>query len=189
MKYFRSFKSLLLSALLLIFLSSCSSEIGSESFENSLVSVKLKGTPSQFSAVNIEVLDIQFRVMEDETDPNAWISLNTINTGVHDLTSLAQDHVMPLVNYEEMPSEFVYNIKLVLGEQNTATHNGIEHFLDITSEYQNASSNIIEKQLHKNTLYEFTIEFEIDNSVVLISNGNANLNPKINTVMRRMELF
>jgi len=189
MRFFRTYKTIIYSIFLLFLMSSCSKEEVTETFETSLVNVKLKGTQSLFSKVNIEVLDIQFRVLEDETDPNAWVSLNTINRGVHDLTSLTQEHVMPLVDHEEVPSGFIYSIKIVLGDKNMLIKNGVEHVLDISSEIQNASVNIIEKQLNPNMLYEFTVEFDIDKSVLFTSDGNANLNPKINTLMRRFQLY
>ncbi len=188
MIFFRTYKTFIYSVFFLFLMSSCSKEEITETYENSLVSVKLIGTQSLFSKVNIEVLDVQFKVLEDETNPNAWVSLNTINRGVHDLTSLTEDHIMPLVDFQEVPSGFIYSIKIVLGDQNTVTKNGIEYVLDISSEFQNGSENIIEKQLNPNMLYEFVVEFEIDKSVLFTLNGNANFNPKMNTVMRRFQL-
>jgi len=188
MKFLRSYKSITCSVLFLFLMSSCSKEDEAEFSENSLVSVKLKGTQSLLNEANIEVLDVQFRVLEDETNPNVWVSLNTINRGVHDLTSLTQDNVMPLVDFEEVSSDFIYSIKIVLGDQNTVIKNGVEYILNISSEFQNASENIIEKQLSPNMLYEFVVEFEIDKSVLFTADGIAKLNPKINTVMRRFQL-
>jgi len=184
----RTYKTIIYSISLLFLMSSCSKEDITETFDTSLVNVKIKGTPSLFSKVNIEVLDVQFRVLEDETNPYAWVSLNTINSGVHDLTRLTQEHAMSLVDFEEVSSGYIYSIKIVLGDQNTVMENGVEHVLDISSEFQSASENVIEKQLDPNMLYEFVVEFEIDESVLFTSDGNFNFNPKINTLMRRFQL-
>ena len=190
MKFLSHYNVAIYSLLFLFFLSSCSKEIETETFENSsLVSVKLQGTQSVLNKANIEVIDVQFRILEDETEPNAWVSLNTINTGIHDLTDITDDQVVTLVDFEEIPTGFIYSIKLVLGDQNSVLKNGIEYELDMIDGYENASENIVGKQLIANKLYEFLIEFDVDRSVSFSSDGDANLNPKISTVLRRFELF
>ena len=170
------------------FLSSCSKESATETFENSLVNVKFSSTQSDLSKLNLEVLDVQFRVLEDESNPNAWVSLNTINTGVQEITCLNQDKVLSLVDFEELSSGFIYDIKIRYGDQNTVVKNGVSHTLNVATDFQNASKNIIGKQLKANTLYEFIVEFEIDKSVEFSADGTVNFSPKMNTVMRRMQL-
>ena len=182
-------KFLLINLLVLVTFSSCSKEDESSSIENSLVNVKLVGTETQLSRLNLEILDVQLRVLEDETDPNAWLSLNTINTGIHDLTDFTGNQVITLVDFEQVPAEFIYNIKLVLGDENSLIKNGVEYVVDIESEHDNASVNILEKQLVENKLYEFTIELDIDESVLFNSENEAKLNPKTNTLMRLYNLF
>ncbi|MGB3605947.1 DUF4382 domain-containing protein [Psychroserpens sp.] len=190
MKFIQTYKAVLLSVSLLFFLTSCSDELETETFDNSsLVTVKLQGTQSVYSQVNIEVLDVQFKVLEDELDPNAWISLNAINTGSHDLASITDNRVITLVDFKEVPSEFIYSIKLVLGDQHTAVKNGKTYALDLNSEYQDTSTNIVEKQLISNKLYDFVIELNLDDSIIVSSEGKANLSPKMNTLMRLYNLF
>jgi hypothetical protein len=182
-------KTLLISLLAIVLFSSCSKEEETTPIENSLVNVKLSGTQTQLSRFNLDVLDVQLRVLEDETDPNAWISLNAINTGIHDLTNFTGNKVITLVDFEQVPSEFIYNIKLVLGDENSVVKNNIEYIIDIEAEYNNASVNILEKQLVETKLYEFTIEFNIDESVQFSSQNEVKLNPKMNTLMRLYNLF
>jgi hypothetical protein len=190
MKTLRHFKSLVICVLTLFLMSSCSNELETETFENStLVTVKLQGTPSTFDKAYLEVIDVQLRVLEDESDPNAWVSLNTVNTGIHDLTEITDDTVVTLVDFEEIPSEFIYNIKLVFGGHNTAVKDGLEYVLDIAPEYNNASTNVVEKQLISNKVYDFVLMFDVDGSIEMSSEGNANLNPKMSTEMRLFNLF
>ena len=94
-----------------------------------------------------------------------------------------------MVDFEQVPAEFIYNIKLVLGDENSLIKNGVEYVVDIESEHDNASVNILEKQLVENKLYEFTIELDIDESVLFNSENEAKLNPKTNTLMRLYNLF
>ncbi|MEH6536973.1 MAG: DUF4382 domain-containing protein [Psychroserpens sp.] len=190
MNYFHTGKTAIYSLLFLFLVTSCSKEYDTETFENSsLVTVKLQGTQSVFSKVNIDVLEVQFRVLEDKNDPNAWMTLNTINTGIHDLTNITDSQIVTLVDFDEVPSEFIYSIKLVLGDQNSAIKNSVEYVLDMAPEHENGPVNIVEKQLKANSLYEFVIEFNLDDSIELTSEGNAELNPKMNTLLRRFELF
>jgi len=185
-----NFKNLAIIVLSLFLMTSCSNELETETFENStLVTVKLQGTPSTLSKANLEVIDIQLRVLEDESNPNAWVSLNTVNTGIHDLTKITDNTVVTLVDFEEIPSEFIYNIKLVLGDNNTMVKNGLEYVLDMAPEYNNASVNIVGKQLMSNKIYDFVLVFDVDGSIEMSSEGNANLNPKMSTEMRLFNLF
>ncbi|MDP5082039.1 MAG: DUF4382 domain-containing protein [Winogradskyella sp.] len=182
-------KPFLISLLVIVLFTSCSREEDTSPIENSLVNVKFVGTQTQLSRFNLEILEVQLRVLEDETDPNAWISLNTMNTGIHDLTDFTGNHVITLVDFEHVPSEFIYNIKLVFGDENTVVKNGLEYSVDMESEYDNASVNVLGKQLVENKLYEFTIELNIDESIRFSSQNEVKLNPKMNTLMRLYNLF
>lgn len=181
-------KSILLSLLAIVLFTSCSKEVETSPLENSLVNVKLVGTQTQFSRFNLEILDVQLKVLEDETDPNAWLSLNTINTGVHDLTDFTGNQVLTLVDFEQVPAEFIYSIKIVLGDANTVVKNNIEYVVDVEHEYDKVT-NILEKQLVENKLYEFTVELNIDESVYFSEGNQVELNPKTNTLMRLYNLF
>jgi hypothetical protein len=190
MKILPNFKILVIGVLTLFLVTSCSSELETETFESStLVTVKLQGTPSIYSKANLEVIDVQLRVLEDESDPNAWVSLNTVNTGIYDLTKITENKLVTLVDFEEIPSEFIYNIKLVFGENNMAVKNGLEYVLDIAPEFDNASVNIVGKQLISNKVYDFVLVFDTDESIKMSAEGTANLNPKMSTEMRRFNLF
>ena len=182
-------KTFLISLLAIVLLTSCSKEEESTPLDNSLVNVKLVGTDTQLGQLNLEILEVQLRVLEDETDPNAWISLNTMNTGVHDLTRFSGNHVLTLVDFEQVPAEFIYNIKIVFGDNNSVVKNNLEYVVDVESEYGYASVNVLEKQLVENKLYEFTVEMNIDDSVRFSSGNEVKLNPKTSTLMRLYNLF
>lgn len=189
MTYSFNFRIVFFSLLTIVLLSSCTKEEETDTLENSLVNVNLKGTETLLNSLNLELLDVQLRVSEDLSNPNAWISLNTINTGVHDLTNYIGNTSIALVEFEEVPSEFIYNIKLVFGEDNAVVKDHVEYLLNIESEYTNASVNVIEKQLVENKLYEFTIQLNIDESIHFDSPNTVKLEPKTSTLMRRYNLF
>lgn len=190
MKRFKSYKSVVLGILTLFIFSSCSKEIEGKMFENSsLVNVKIQAAQSVFSKVNVDIQEVQFRVKEDENDPNAWISLNMSNSGVFDITQFTSNQVAILVDFDEVPSEFIYNIRLVYGDQNSAVKNGITYDLDMSPNSDYTSVNIVEKQLRSNKLYEFVVELDVDRSIHMTSEGEAELDPKTNTLLRLFNLF
>lgn len=190
MKLITSNKIAILGFLAFILMNSCSDESETEIFENSsLVSVRLQAVQSTFSQVNIDIQEVQFRVLEDENDPNAWKSLNTINSGIHDLTQFANNNTVVLVDYDEVPSEYIYSIRLILGDQNSAVKNGITYELDMSPDCEYESVNMVEKQLISNKLYDFIVEIDIDNSIQLTNEGQAELDPKMNTLLRLFNLF
>ena len=105
------------------------------------------------------------------------------------ITDFNGNQVITLVDFEQVPSEFIYNIKIIFGDENTVVKNNIEYIVDVESEYGNASVNVLEKQLVENKLYEFTVELNIDESIRFSSQNEAKLNPKTNTLIRLYNLF
>lgn len=190
MKRFKSYRTALLGVLTLFLLSSCSKEIEGKNFENSaLVSVKLQAAQSAFSKVNVDIQEVQFRLLEDENDPNAWISLNMSNSGIIDITQFSNNQVAVLVDFDEVPSKFIYNIRLVFGDENSAIKNGITYDLDMSLNSEYTSVNVVDKQLLTNKLYEFIVELDVDGSIQMTNDGQAELDPKMNTLMRLFNLF
>ena len=189
MTFLQKSKSFLISLLAIVLITSCAKEEDASSIENSLVNVNLKATQTQLDKFNIEILDVQLRVLEDETDSNAWISLNATNTGIHDLTNFTGNQSITLVDFEQVPAKFIYSIKIVFGDENTVVRNNVEYVVDIDSEYDHTSVNIIDKQLVESKLYEFTILFDTDESIKFSSYSEAKLYPKTNIMMRLYNLF
>ena len=134
------FRPLIFTLSLALLLFSCSHQDDDSKFETSLVNVKLTATPSVLNSFNLDILEVQLRVLEDETDPDAWISLNTINSGIHDLTDLRNNQVISLVDFEQVPAEFIYNIKIVLGDENTAVRNGLAYELYLDNSFNDGSA-------------------------------------------------
>ncbi len=169
MKYTFKFERIVVAVLILFLCVGCSGEVDAETFDNSsLVTVKFQGTPSAFNNVNLEIVEVQFRVLEDASNPDAWVSLTTSNTGVFDLVSITGNEVLSLVDFEEVPSDFIYNIRVVFGDRNKVIKNNIEYTVAFDSQFDNASSNIVEKHLKSNTVYEFTLIFDANETDEMI---------------------
>ncbi|MBO6607690.1 DUF4382 domain-containing protein [Psychroserpens sp.] len=188
MKLITSAKPIIL-LFLVLGLFSCSKEYETETFPDSaLVTIKLQGLQSQLSSVNIEVTDIQFQLKADATEADAWLSLNTVNMGVHDLTRITGDQVVTLVDFDEVDLNHIYNMKLVYGENNSMVKQGLNYDLVIAPELDNASVNMVDRTLEANKIYEFIVEFDLDESIT-IENGIAQLRPQTSTILRRFEIF
>lgn len=190
MKVFHSYKITILSLCSFFVLSSCSKEIESQLFENSsLVNVKLQAAESTFTKVNVDIQEVQFQVLEDGNDPEAWISLNMLNSGTVEMTPYDSNQIAVLVDFDEVPSEYIYSIRLVYGHQNSAVKNGITYNLDMSPNSDYDSINLVGKQLVTNKLYEFLVELDVDRSISVTNTGEAELDPKTNTVLRLFNLF
>ncbi|SDR70061.1 protein of unknown function [Formosa sp. Hel1_31_208] len=189
MKLITTYKALFYSVLITLTLSSCSKEYETETYSNSaLVTIKLTGLPSQFSHVNIEISDIQFQVKADATDADAWISLNTVNMGIHDFCQIIGDRVVTLVDFDEVSLSHIYNLKLILGENNSLINQGLNYDLVMAPELQGATVNLVDKELNSNKIYEFVIEFDIPESIIILD-GMAQLRPKTSVTLRQFQLF
>lgn len=188
MKLITSVKPIIL-AFLILGLQSCSKEYETETFPNSaLITLKLQGLTSQLNTVNIDIADIQFQVKPNDNDDNAWISLNTVNMGVHDLAKINGDRVVTLVDFDEVDLNHIYNLKLVFGDNNSVVSQGLNYNLVMAPGTHNAAVNMVDRALDANMIYEFLVEFDLDESIS-ISNGTAELRPKTSTILRRFEIF
>ncbi len=108
--------------------------------------------------------------------------------GVYDLTRITGDQVVTLVDFDEVGLDHIYNMKLVYGENNSMIKQGLNYDLVIAPELHNASINIVDRTPEANMIYEFIVEFDLDESIT-IENGIAQLRPQTSTILRRFEIF
>ena len=174
----------------LVLLTTCSNDLDTETFDDhALVTVKFQGTPSAFTRVQLDIVDVQLRVLDDLSNPNAWVSLTTRNPGVYDITSITGNTVLALVDFEEIPSTFIHSIRVVFGNRNTVVKNNIEYTVTFDSQFDNTSTNIVGKQLKPNTVYEFTLVLDTDRSIVVNANGSVHITPNMSTNLSLFNLF
>tara|TARA_R110001592_G_scaffold20142_5_gene82023 strand:+ start:1715 stop:2293 length:579 start_codon:yes stop_codon:yes gene_type:complete len=152
---------------LTIFLS-CSSESINQDLElnKATVSVNLIGAQAEFDLVNIEVLDVQVKVIDDESVPNCWLSLNVNSKGIYNLLDLIDDSEANLVNSLKIPAGEIYEVKLVLGDNNTIVIDGKTLPLVMNSEHAKGLVVRTEKDLKSNTDYSFSINFDVKKSIL-----------------------
>mgnify|MGYP006145627163 CR=1 FL=1 len=188
MKHLQSIKSFYFTLIILACFTSCSKdEIGADVNLTS-ITVKLKSTLGELDKVYIEIEDVQFRVNENANVSDAWMSLNTINQGTYNLFDLREDSQLLLVDNFDFESTYIYEVRLVLGDNNFIDLNNVLHSLDVTDLGNATPSNLVRTQLKKNRHYDFIIDLDIDKSVSFNENENIMvLNPKLYTAIRQIE--
>ncbi|WP_179021282.1 DUF4382 domain-containing protein [Winogradskyella forsetii] len=184
MKHLKSLKIIVLSLIILISFSSCSKDDMARDEQNAAITVSLKSDTEQLNTVFLEINDVQIKVKEDGNLPNAWISLNAINTGTHNISNLTNASELLLVEHFEMNPTFIHEIRLVLGDNNSIKINDTSTSLSIA---ENASvSNLVKMEFDGNHIYQVVINLDIDGSVSFNEDENTMiLNPKLYTEIRK----
>lgn len=159
-------KSAIILCVLSIFLC-CTSEDSNQNFEieKAIVSVKLTAKGQNYEAVNVEVLDIHLLVIDDKSAPNCWLSLNAVNRGVYNLLDLKEGFEANLVNGLKIPVGDIYEIKLVLGDNNSIAIDGETLPLVMNSVHQSGLEVRMEHHLNSNASYSILLDFDVEHSI------------------------
>ena len=188
MKLLQPMKSLLFALISLVCFTSCTKDDISTDSNFSSITVKLKSTIGQLDKVYLEIEDVQLRVKESSNLPNAWVSLNAINRGTYNAFDFREDSELVLADNFEIESTLVYEIRLVLGDNNFLDINNTLHSLDVSTLGDATPSNLMTTELVKNRFYDFVIDIDIDKSVSFNEDENMMvLNPKLYTVIRQVQ--
>ncbi|WP_426432088.1 DUF4382 domain-containing protein [Winogradskyella sp. HB-48] len=149
------------------------------------ITVKLKSSNQSSSKVYLDIEDVQIKISENAENSEAWLSLNTVNQGVFNVTDFKEDNTLLLVDDFEVEATYVYEIRLVLGENNFMNINSVLHSLDLGNA---KPSNLIETQLNSKRRYDMVIDIDLGESVSYNQEENMmTLNPKLYTAIRQME--
>lgn len=152
----------------LVCFSNCSTENVNQdiNIEKSNISVKLTNTLGNYDKVFVEVLDVHVLTIDDKTVSNCWLSLNAINTGIYNLPDLTDGDEALLVDDLQIPSGTIYEIKLVLGDNNSIVIDGNMFPLSMPSVHQQGlvirNVNFLESDVN----YELILEFDVDQSIL-----------------------
>lgn len=166
-----SFSILILSLLVL----NCS-DSDDDSSGTSRIKVSLTDNPGDYEAVNIEILDVKIK-SSDDTSESGWVSIGIENPGIYNLLDLSGGVVTPLSD-SEIPSGFLGQIRLILGDDNTVVIDGVTYPLNTPSAQQSGLKLQVNQTLEPNFTYDFVIDFDADKSVVEAGgSGNYNLHP------------
>jgi hypothetical protein len=188
MKNLQPLKNLLFIILIGYFVTSCSKEEINGNEDYTSISVNLSSSSELYSDVFLDIKDVQIQTGADSQNPGSWTSLGAINSGVFNFADMNNGAELVLVEDLVIPVSHIYQVKLVLGDDNAMVINNVVLAIDTPSEESKESKNVIDRALSANKSYEFTLEFELDNSIY-VNGMDVTLNPKMNTEMRLYEFL
>jgi len=173
------FRIFLFASLSSLLLASCSSTDGNDSSQTSKVSVRMTDAPGDYDQVNVEVLDVKIK-SNSETGEDGWVSIGNIKPGVYNLLDLTGG-VNVLLADNEVPSGYLGQIRLILGEHNTVVKDGVTYPLKTPSAQQSGLKLKVNQTLTAGATYDFLLDFDVEHSVVVEAgnSGNFNLHPVI----------
>lgn len=173
-------KNYLLRGLLVVFLSvllvNCSDNENTND-GTSRVIIKMTDNPGDYDHVYVEVLDVLMK-SNNNPDEAGWVSVGEVNQGIYDLLELTGGVTALLVD-NEIPSGYIGQIRLLLGENNSVVKNGEIFPLNTPSAQQSGLKLQVNQNLTPNVTYNFLIDFDVQQSIVVQAgnSGNYNLRP------------
>lgn len=147
------------------FCTSCSTENGALDMERANITVKLFDAPGDYDKVYVEVVDVLLLTIDDKTVPNCWLSLNA-KKGVYNLLDLTGGVEALLVENLRIPSGMIYEVQLVLGDNNSLVTNGKTLPLFRPNTLQTGLTMRVDQMLSTNMDYTFLIDFDVEKSVI-----------------------
>lgn len=187
MKHLHTLKVLVFTFIILTSTMSCSKE-DTDNGNTSIaaVSVSLKSTTEDSNKVYLDIADVQIRVKEGTA--NDWVSLEAINTGAQNISALNNDTQLQLVDFVEIESAYVYEIRIVLGDNNFMDINQTLVSLDVTDKGSDTPSNLVHTAFEANHIYDIVLDLNLDESISYNASDNMMvLNPKLYTEIRQIE--
>jgi len=147
------------------FFTNCSNENTFQGIEKASISVKLFDAPGDYEKVYVEIVDVLLLVIDDKTISNCWLSLNA-KAGVYDLLDLTGGVEALLVDNLSIPTGMIYEIYLVLGDNNSVVIDGETLPLFTHSSLQKGLEIRIDQLLEPNKDYTFLLDFDVEQSIL-----------------------
>lgn len=151
-----------------------------DSTQTSKISVRMTDAPGDYDAVYIDVQDVLIKTATDDDDSKGWVSIGNVTPKVYNLLDLTGG-VDVLLADDIVPSGFLGQVRLVLGENNTVVKDGVTYPLKTPSAQQSGLKIKINQTLVGGVIYNFLLDFDVEHSIVVqaASSGNFNLHPVI----------
>lgn len=168
------FLSLLAVASITALAVSCNDNDDSEVAGTSKITVRMTDDPGDYDEVNVEVVDVEIKSPE-----GGWMSIGN-NPGVYNLLDLTGG-VSVILADSIVPSGYLGQMRLILGENNTVVKDGVTYPLRTPSAQQSGLKLQINQTLEPDFTYNFLLDFDVHHSVVVEAgnSGNYNLHPVI----------
>lgn len=133
--------------------------------------VRLTDNPVNAEEVNVDLLQVRVNYRDDST---GWVNLNT-NARVYNLLGL-QNGVDTLIASGSIPSNYIKEIRLVLGANNSIKVNGVVYPLTIPSGSESGLKIKVNKKM-SGPLDSLIIDFDAALSIHQQGQGDYKLKP------------
>ncbi len=181
---FKKLTSFFLAAIAVTMFYSCSDDDG-QNANTARVVVHMTDAPGDYDHVYVDVQDVRIKADASTSDDEGWVSLGNVQKGEYDLLSLTNG-VTQLLADSEVPVGNLGQIRLVLGPDNFVVLNdGIDDNPDVRiplstpSAQQSGLKLNVNQQMEAGELYEYLLDFDVDQSIVITGNGGYILKPVI----------
>lgn len=120
----------------------------------------------------------QVSINYDEAKPDVWMDLPT-NTGIYDLMELTNNVTTVITSETSIPIGKVYQIRLILGDNNSVVINGDSHFLKLPSAYSSGIKVKVNEEISRNENLLVLLDFNADKSIHKDGGDTYIMNPVI----------
>lgn len=152
-----------------VFFAACNDDDSNKEHKSRL-KVSLTDAPGDYEHVYIDVRDIKIN------GNNAEASIGEVNAEIYDLLELTGGMTALLAD-QEVPSGMLSMIRLVLGENNSIVVEGQTYPLQTPSAMQSGLKVQINQTLLPGITYEYIIDFDVEESIVVQGTGEYLLKP------------
>ena len=144
---------------------SCSSDKLDDQLNSAQLQIKISATESVFDAVLLDFKEIHLKVIDDESDPNCWWKISG-SPGLYNLNDLTAGNYAAISDGVPVPTGLIYEIKIVLGDNNLLVKDGEQYplFTNIIQQ-ENLQMRVL-KQFDENSSYAFEVEFDALRSII-----------------------
>lgn len=172
-----NFRPTFFSSLSLIFLLSitaCSEDSDDAQSGQSELRIHLTDAPANYKGVYVDIQAVEVKI--DDTS-NAWQSLNA-QVGIYNLLDF-QNGLDTLIGTGIIPSGRLNQIRLIFGPRNSIVVGNDSLPLQTPSAQQSGLKLLVNYDLQAGLVYNFSLDFDAQRSIVLQGNGNYLLKPVI----------
>ena len=141
---------------------------------------RMTDNPALYLQVNVDVRE--FQVHYDDEDSASWLVFDT-KAGVYNLIDLTGGVTVVLAEEAELPVGKITQMRLLLGTNNSIMLTDSSTFaLEVPSGQQSGFKINVNEEIEEDQEYEFLIDFDASQSIVVTGNGKYQLKPVIKLV-------
>ena len=162
--------------LIVLLLPSCSKDSNNNSSKDMAhITVQMTDAPANYDAIMVDVVGVEIIGSN-----NVAVTLNA-TAGVYNLLDLSNG-ISTLIATGDMQPGTVFQIRLILGSNNTVTVGGVIYPLSTPSAMQSGLKLQLNQTFEPGIAYSILLDFDASQSIVMQGNGVYQLKPIIRTI-------